>query len=114
MGFLDSVKAWLQKEGAELKETTDNVTSKLDQDLTRREKQLNETPEEAMARIQAQIDDDASFKAVRDRIDHTEAKAGAVADLNSEDPSGTGADTDPAILDLESTEVDLGDSTTDS
>ncbi len=113
MGFLDSLKAWLQREGAELKETTENVTSRLDQDLTRRESRLNETPEEAMARIQAQIDEDASFKAVQDRIDRAEATAGAVADLNSQD-SASSADDDPAILDLESTEVDLGDTNTDS
>lgn len=109
------MKSWLKKEGAELKDTTDNVTSKLDQDLTRRENQLNETPEQAMARLQDQIDKDASFQAIQDKIDNVGAKAEAVAELNSDEQGGASSnDDDPAILDLESEEVDLGEPTTDS
>jgi chromosome segregation ATPase len=70
MGFLDSLKAWLRTEQADLAESTAELERRLDEDLTRRERQLDESPTEAMERLQAEItDNDTSIDAIRDQLD---------------------------------------------
>ena len=75
MGFLDSLKAWLRTEKADLDESTAELERRLDDDLTRRERQLNESPAEAMERLQGEIaDNDSSLDAIRDLLDSPEAE----------------------------------------
>ncbi|MCP4225771.1 MAG: hypothetical protein GY773_20750 [Actinomycetia bacterium] len=70
MGFLDSLKAWLRIEKADLAESTAELERRLDADLTRREAQLGESPTEAMERLQGEIaDNESSFDAIRDIVD---------------------------------------------
>lgn len=96
MGFWQSVKAWLTTEAKEAKDVGDELQDRLSSDLDRRERELNETPEQAMERLQSKIDDqEDAFSAVADKIDRTEAKADAVSELEAED-----------VLDLPSEEID--------
>ena len=75
MGFHDSLKAWLRTEKADLDESTAELERRLDDDLTRRERQLNESPAEAMERLQGEIaDNDSSLDAIRDLLDSPEAE----------------------------------------
>jgi chromosome segregation ATPase len=70
MSFLDTLKAWLRTEKADLAESTAELERRLDEDLTRRERQLDESPTEAMERLQAEIaDNDSSLDAIRDQLD---------------------------------------------
>ena len=89
MGFLHTLKAWLRTEAADLAESAKQMEERLDADLSKRERQLNETPEEAMKRLQSEIDDsESSFDAISDKIGHAAAKADAVADLVDSDDDG--------------------------
>ncbi len=70
MGFLDSLKAWLLTEKADLAESTAELEQRLDADLDRREAQLAESPGEAMERIQGEIaQNESSFDAIRDIVE---------------------------------------------
>lgn len=113
MGFLDSLKAWLKTETSEFSDAKRDLEGRIDSGLNKRERQLNETPEEAMERLQQEIaDGESSFHDIEDKIGHTQAKADAVADLADNTADGT---TDVAagevedILDLDSEEIDPGD-----
>ena len=86
MGLLNSLKAWLRTEAAELSESAKQMEERLDADLSKRERQLTETPDEAMKRLQSEIEDgESSFEAISDKIGHASAKADAVADLADSD-----------------------------
>lgn len=101
MGFLDSLRAWLRREGAELADASRDLENRLDADLSRRERRLDETPEEAMERLQQEIADDRSLTDLEDRIAATQARADAVAEL---DEDARPSPTDDDVLDLESEE----------
>ena len=82
MGFLDSLRSWLRSEAAELADAKAELESDLDRDLTERERRLNETPQEAMERLQQEIEQNqGSFDAIEDRLAHGQAKADAHADF---------------------------------
>lgn len=108
MGFLDSLKAWLRTEAEEATDAKDDLESRLDADLTRRERLLNETPTEAMERLQDEIaDGQSAFDAIEDKIGHAQARAEAVSDLGAAEGAGSEHGDDPAdILDLDSEEMD--------
>ena len=111
MGFLDSLKAWLKTETAELADAKGDLESRLDGELSDRERRLNETPEEAMERLQQEIaENDSSLGAMEDKIGHVQAKADAVADMEA-GAGETGAaeasgGPDEDILDLDSEEIE--------
>ena len=89
MGFLDSLKAWLKTETAELSDAKRGLEGRLDEGLSKRERQLNETQAEAMERLQQEIaDGESSFHDIEDKIGHTHAKADAVADLGRPEEIG--------------------------
>jgi phage shock protein A len=98
MGFLDSLKSWLRTEAAELAETKADLETKLDRNLSEKERQLNETPTEAMDRLQREIDDNqGSFDAIEDRLAHGQATADAHAEFidaesESDPPAGSAPD----------------------
>ncbi|MDH3680800.1 MAG: hypothetical protein OEV40_12710 [Acidimicrobiia bacterium] len=109
MGFLDSLKAWLRTETADLKDAKGDLESRLDDDLTRRERLLEETPTDAMERLQEEIaDGQSAFDTLEDKIGHAQARADAVADLGAEETAaGDLSDDDPAdILDLDPEEIE--------
>lgn len=84
MGFLDRLKAVLGREAADLADAKRNAEARIDADLSRREARLNETPEQAMERIQAEMAaNDDSLQAIRDRVGGTGARAEAVRDLEA-------------------------------
>lgn len=97
MGFWQTVKAWMSTEAAELKDATDGLESRLDRELSQRERQLNESPEEAMERLQAEGEaNESMFGELGDKISAAQAKADAVADLadgaNTTAADGQGSD----------------------
>ncbi len=82
MGFLDSLKSWLRSEAGELADVKAKLESDLDRDLGEREAKLNESPEEAMERLQREIEaNQGSFDAIEDRLAHGQAKADAHAEF---------------------------------
>ncbi|MEM7321924.1 MAG: hypothetical protein AAF531_02465 [Actinomycetota bacterium] len=103
MGFLDSVRSWFRAEAAEARDLGDRTKSRLEADLDRREAELNLTPEERMARIQEEIQDDTGFAAIQDRIENRVAGADAAADVADVDGAARAAAEE--ALDLPSEEV---------
>lgn len=88
------MKVWLSKEAADLEDVTADMKDRLSSDLDRRERQLDETPNEAMERLQTEIaDGESALEAIGNKIDYTEARADAVAEVDE-------------ILDLPSDEVE--------
>jgi len=81
MGFLDSVRAWLGREASEVKASVDALEDRLDDDLTRRERELSASPEEKMRMIQEDTGADDALAAIQDKIDSAQAHADATADL---------------------------------
>ena len=109
MGFLDSLKTWLKTETSEFSDTKRDLEGRIDTGLNKRERQLNETPEEAMERLQQEIaDGESSFRDIEDKIGHTQAKADAVADLADKTTDVASGDVED-ILDLDSEEIDPED-----
>ncbi|MEL7156270.1 MAG: hypothetical protein AAFN30_06700 [Actinomycetota bacterium] len=89
MGFWQTVKAWMSTEAAELKDATDGLESRLDRDLSARERQLNETPREAMERLQAEgAANESVFDELSDKITAAQATADAMAEM-AETADGT-------------------------
>lgn len=98
MGVWDRVRSWFKSEADELADAKAELETRLDQDLTRRERELDETPAETMERLQREAaDGDASFSAISDKIDATAARAAAAAKAEAE--AGTPAEIDPDFLD---------------
>ncbi|MDH4075562.1 MAG: hypothetical protein OEY41_01390 [Acidimicrobiia bacterium] len=98
MGVWDTVRSWFKSEAAELAEAKEDLEARLDHDLTRRERQLDETPAETMERLQREAaDGDTSFSAISDKIDAAAARAAAAAKAEAE--AGTPAEIDPDFLD---------------
>ena len=88
MGLLDSIAAWFKKETADVKEAVSGVTRDLDVNLSRKERDLDASPEERMDLIQEEIQDsDRSLDAIRDRIEGTAAHAEALEELATDPPA---------------------------
>lgn len=69
MSTLDRIRAWFKREGAEVRDAWDGARDRADAELSKKEAQLNETPEEAMERIQGEIrQSEESFDELRGRI----------------------------------------------
>ena len=84
MGLFDSITSWIRKEKGDIGDALDDATESLDRDLTRKERELDATPEERIGMIQDQISDDP-FSAIRDRIESTTAHAEAEANVDALD-----------------------------
>lgn len=84
MGLFDSITSWIRKEKDDIGDALDDATESLDRDLTRKERELDATPEERIGMIQDQISDDP-FSAIRDRIESTTAHAEAEANVDALD-----------------------------
>ncbi len=107
MGFLDSVKAWFKTEAAELADAKGDLEDRLDTGLSQRERQLNETPAEAMERLQGEIaDNESSLGALEDKIGHAQARADAVADIDASEATSAASKAADDILDLDSEEIE--------
>lgn len=97
MDLWQQIRGWLRREAADARDAKDDLERRLDRDLTNRERRLNETPSEAMERLQREIaDHESSFDQVRDRIGTTSARADARAEVAREDD---GTERDPDDLD---------------
>lgn len=81
MGFLDAVTGWFKREASDVKASIDRLESDLDADLSRKERELNATPEERMAMIQDESSADDAFAAIQNKIDGVQAHAEADAEL---------------------------------
>lgn len=68
MGLWDSVKAFFRRETADVAEGLSSLRDKLDEELTRRERELEATPSERMEMIQDELD------AADDRLAELEAE----------------------------------------
>jgi hypothetical protein len=70
MRFTERVLAWLRRERADASDLVRDTQRRLDDDLTRRERELAATPEERLELLQDQIDEnDAELQAIRDRLE---------------------------------------------
>jgi chromosome segregation ATPase len=109
MGFLDSVKAWLKTEAVEARRAKGDLETRLDDDLARREHQLNETPEQALERLQHEVaDSESSFETISKKIDEVATKASAGGDLANVGADQIEADEIEADeIEAESEEVEL-------
>ena len=94
MGFLDAVAGWFKREAGDVKDSVDRLESQLDADLSRKERELNATPEERMAMIQEESSTDDAFAAIQDKIDGVQAHAEADADLIASDPAASDPEPD--------------------
>ncbi len=93
MGMWDRVRAWLSNEGRELGEVGRDLGDRLDRDLTERERRLNETPTEAVERLQAEAEaNDSVFADLEDRIAGRGFRADATTEL-TDDPADEATDT---------------------
>lgn len=81
MGLLDSFSRWFKKEAAEVKSSVDGLEQRLDTDLSRKERTIAASPEERLDMIQEEIGESDPFSAIQDKIDATQGKALADADL---------------------------------
>ena len=98
MGVWDTVRAWFKSEAADLADAKADLEDRVDDDLTRRERQLNETPAEAVERLQQEASDgDGAFAAISDKIDAAAARAAAAA--QAEAAAGPPTEIDPEFLD---------------
>lgn len=91
----ESIRSFLRREAADIKDGVDSLREKLDAELTRRERELEATPSERIEMLQSEIDktDD-----VFDRLD-AEIDARMRASDEGADPADAapdGSDDDPA------------------
>lgn len=94
MGFWQQVKGWLSSEAAELKDAASDFDARADRALTARERQLDETPVEAMERLRAEsAANDSLFDELEGKIAASQAKADAVADLAADGDTRAAQDT---------------------
>lgn len=105
MGFVEQVKGWLRSEAKEAKEAIGDLESRLDSDLSAKERQLGETPSQAMERLQHEIaEGESSLDAIGDKIGRSSALADARAELAEDGQPKValdehGAEQDPDELD---------------
>jgi len=70
MSWFDRLRAALRREAADVRESWDEATAKADDALTRRERELEATPEERLAALQAEIEADPDpFAEVRAKLE---------------------------------------------
>ncbi len=81
MGFLDAVTSWFRREAQDVKDSVDRLEDRVDADLSRRERELDATPEERMEMIQEETAADDALAEIQSRIDRSQAQAEAHADL---------------------------------
>lgn len=81
MGFLDKVKSFLGKEGADIGEALNKTKDRLNTDLDKRERDLNASPEEKLDAMTAELEDNDPLAEVRNKIDGQSANADANAEL---------------------------------
>jgi len=86
MGFVDAVTGWFKREAGDVKASVDRLESDLDTGMSRKERELDATPEERMAMIQEESSADDALAAIRDKIDGVQAHAEANAELIDIDP----------------------------
>lgn len=83
VGLFDSLKRALRREAADVKEAAGDLSDRLDADLTRRERDLQATPEERLQQVIGEIEtSESDFDALRRRAQGAEAHADAVAELD--------------------------------
>lgn len=98
MGLFDSITGWLRKEKQDVADAIGGLTDSLDQDLTRKERELTASPEDRLEMLQDEIEEDPLAE-IRDRIEHSTAHADATAEIDHPE--------DPENLIEESPEVDV-------
>ena len=99
MSFLDKIKAFLTREGAEAKDMLDGASSRLDGALDAKERQAAESPVEKMERLQSEALESDPFDEVKARIDRAGAKADASAEVTELDAEARGDQPDQDRLD---------------
>ncbi len=81
MGFLDAVTSWFRREAQDVKGGVERLEDRVDADLTRKERELDATPEERMEMIQAETGADDALAEIQAKIDGSQAHAEASAEL---------------------------------
>ncbi len=81
MGFLDAVNSWFRREARDVKDGVERLEGRVDADLTRKERELDATPEERMETIQAETGADDALAEIQAKIDGSQAHAEARAEL---------------------------------
>ena len=82
MGIFDKVGSFIRREAKDLGDAADGVKDKFDQELTKREQELEMTPSEKIAALQQQAAaSDANFDAIADKATGRTANADAVAEV---------------------------------
>lgn len=82
MAFLDTIRRWLGREAREARETLSDAEQRLDAALTRRERELEATPEERLDMTQDEIAaSDAEYEALKAKLEASSevAEAGDAA-----------------------------------
>jgi ElaB/YqjD/DUF883 family membrane-anchored ribosome-binding protein len=82
MGFFDKVGSFFKREAKDLGDAAEDIKATFDQELTKREKQLEMTPSEKIAALQQQASaTDARFDAIAGKASGLGALADAVAEV---------------------------------
>ena len=81
MGFLDAVTKWFEREATDVKASVDRLEGRLEDDISRKERELSASPEEKLAMLQEDTSTDDALAAIQDKIDGVQAHAEADADL---------------------------------
>ena len=69
MRLADQLRRWLRREGAEVAEAWEETRQRGEADLDRRERELHETPEEGVARVEGDIRaNDEAFDELRRKL----------------------------------------------
>jgi len=101
MGFMDTVAKLFKKESADLKEAISGAEQRANATLDRKEREMAMTPEERMAQIQGEIDDQDPMAEMRDKIEHKSAKAETVEEMSAAERAAKDSDGDPLVIDGE-------------
>lgn len=81
MGLLDTITAWIRRESADVSAALSDLESDLDADISRKERELEASPQERLAMVHDEITDDP-FAEIRERIDHSLNRADAMDERN--------------------------------
>ncbi|MFV0526385.1 MAG: hypothetical protein ACK5RL_18020 [Acidimicrobiales bacterium] len=86
MSWIDQLRGWLRRESHDVAAATRDLERRLDADLSARERQLDETPQEGLERMQREIaGHDDAFDDIRRKANRRRSAGEAAADL---DPPG--------------------------
>ncbi len=106
MGWREKLRAALGREARDAEAWADEVGTRWDAGLSRRERELAMTPEEQLEASIRSNEDDDPLAAVRERIAGQQARAAAHEELAaSEEPAGG----EPEVVDAELVEDDPPD-----